>query len=119
MESDARIEELFSLVESIKAEIAGLKEAIGEGERENKRIGLDLASIKSILDDGIARAGEALRPVAEKVSDKIGKPAGDAVNAVEERIAAHPFASVGIALVAGFVVGKAAGFIASDRCYRG
>jgi ElaB/YqjD/DUF883 family membrane-anchored ribosome-binding protein len=119
MDSDAKIEELFSLVESIKEEIVGMKEAIGKGEQENKRVGLDLASLKSLLDDGLARASEALRPVAEKVSDKLGKPAGDVVNSVEEKIAAHPFASVGIALVAGFVVGKAAGFLASGRYFRG
>ncbi|MDR1019445.1 MAG: hypothetical protein LBL73_01695 [Synergistaceae bacterium] len=120
MDSDARIEELFSLAESIKGEVAGLKEAIGKcGQDDNKRGGLDLASIKSLLDDGLTRASEVLRPVAEKVSDKIGKPAGDAVNAVEERIAAHPLASVGIALVAGFAIGKAAGLFASGRYYRG
>jgi ElaB/YqjD/DUF883 family membrane-anchored ribosome-binding protein len=119
MDSDARIEELFSLVESIKGEIAGLKETIGKGEQDSKRGGPDLSSIKALIDDGFARVGEALRPVGEKISDKIGKPAGDAVNAVEERIAAHPFASVGIALVAGFAVGKAVGFLASGRYYRG
>jgi ElaB/YqjD/DUF883 family membrane-anchored ribosome-binding protein len=117
MEIDDRIEELFSLVEGLKDEIADLREKIAEDKPEES--GPDLAKIKSFLNDGFTRLSETLRPVTEKVSDKIGKPAGDAVNAVEERIAAHPFAAVGAALAAGFFVGKAVGFFASERYIKG
>ncbi|MDR1515152.1 MAG: hypothetical protein LBS45_05605 [Synergistaceae bacterium] len=117
MESNARIEELFSLVEGLREEIADLREKIAEDRREDSVP--DMAKIKSFLEDGFTRVNEALRPVAEKVSDKIGKPARDAVNVIEEKIAAHPFAAVGAAVATGFVIGKAVGFFASGRCLKG
>jgi ElaB/YqjD/DUF883 family membrane-anchored ribosome-binding protein len=119
VENDIRIEELVLLVENMRDEIAALKESVAREEAAAERRGPDMAKIKSFLDDGFAKVSEALRPAVEKAKEKIGKPAGDTVNALEEKIAAHPFASVGVALAAGFVAGKAVGFFISGRCWKG
>jgi ElaB/YqjD/DUF883 family membrane-anchored ribosome-binding protein len=118
VENDVRIEELVLLVENMREEIAALKESVAKEETTERR-GPDMTKIKSFLDDGFAKVSEALRPAVEKAREKIGKPAGDTVNALEEKIAAHPFASVGIALAAGFVAGKAVGFFISGRYGKG
>ena len=115
MEGDARLEELVLLVESIREEVADLKKSIAKDAEEEERPGPDMAKIKSLLDAGFARVAETLRPLAEKARDKIGKPAGATVNAIEEKIAAHPFASVGLAVIAGFAVGRALGCLVSGK----
>jgi ElaB/YqjD/DUF883 family membrane-anchored ribosome-binding protein len=112
VDDSARIAELESVIEIMRAEIAALREIIAENNEEENR-GIEMAGIKSLMEDGFSRISEAIRPVMEKLNVKLGKPAGDAVNSLEEKIAEHPFKSVTIALVTGFAIGKAVGFFIS------
>lgn len=111
-------EEMKQAMETMREEIASLKEALAEKERAIASHGPDMTKVKAMLDEGYAKVVEAVRPLLDEAESKLGEPTRRAVHRAEEKITMHPFTAIMIALGTGFVAGKALDLVNRATWYR-
>lgn len=82
---------------ALEAELADLKRAVDPPQERD---------LRSIIEEGVSRAIEALRPIAAEAKSRAMPHVADALSHLERKIAERPLASVGAALLAGAAAGK-------------